>query len=150
MFGKSCGRQRGAFLAVFGGLLLVGVLGCSKEPFSMVPVSGKVTYEDGSVIPAKQIRVEFIPQAEMANASTHPRPGMTYLNVADGTFASVTSHKGGDGLVVGKHKVVVVSLDERENQTNAVPKAYRTPETTPLEIEVNGQTKTLELKVKKP
>lgn len=150
MFGTSNVRQRGMVLAVFGGIVLIGVLGCSKEPFTMIPVRGKVTYEDGSVIPAKQIRVEFVPQVEMVNAATHPRPGMTYLNVDDGTFASVTSHKADDGLVVGKHKVVVVSLDERENQTNAVPKSYAAPDTTPLEIEVNGETKSLELKVKKP
>lgn len=149
MIGKTDRRQSVWLATLLIGLLFVAVSGCGKEPFATIPVSGKVTYEDGSLIPAKQIRLEFIPQAEPVNAKLHPRPGTTYVNVADGTFAEVTSHKFADGLVVGKHKVVVVSLDDKESQTDVVPKLYQRSETTPLEIEVGPETKTLELKVKK-
>lgn len=134
----------------WGGVLLAAILGCGGEPFDILPVTGKVTYEDGSVIPAKELRVEFIPQTPPLNAATHPRPGMAYPNPADGTFSAATTHKYGDGLTVGKHKVIVRSLDEMENETDAVPKQYRSMDTTPLEIEVASGKTHLELKVKKP
>lgn len=141
---------RSAWLTVLLGALLLGIAGCGGQPFDMVPVDGKVTYEDGSVIPAKRLRVVFLPQAAPINAATHPRPGEAEVNVTDGTFSNVTSLKYGDGLVLGKHKVQVISLNEMEVETDAVPKQYRSADTTPLEIEVSSGNTHFELKVKKP
>jgi hypothetical protein len=135
---------------VLGTIGLAMLVGCGSEPYSMVQVTGKVTYEDGSVIPAKRLRVVFVPQAQAVSAAVHPRPGEAEVNVADGVFQTVTSHKYGDGLVIGKHKVQVISLDENETETNAVPKEYRNADTTPLEVEVGSGKTEIELKVKKP
>ena len=36
--------------------------GCgNEEPFDYVKVSGRVTYEDGSLIPAEHLMLEFVP-----------------------------------------------------------------------------------------
>jgi len=136
------------------GMCLASILwlaGCGgSQPFSTVPVSGKVMYEDGSLIPAPQIQVMFVPQVPPVDKKTYPRPGLAYVNPKDGTFANVTSHQPGDGVVVGRAKVVIKTLDERGNPTAHVPKAYQEVSTTPLEVEVSQQNREFVLKVKKP
>ena len=44
-----------------------------------------------------------------SDAKPHPRTGTTCVDKATGRFDFVTSHKGGDGLVRGKHKVTLVT-----------------------------------------
>ena len=79
-------RRAGWFVAVvvLGAMLPAG---CgSSDPFDYARVSGKVTYDDGSLIPAARITVTFLSQAPAVDAKTHPRPGMAEVNTADGTF----------------------------------------------------------------
>jgi hypothetical protein len=123
------------------GLLLCGAIGCSREPFKLVPISGKVTYEDGSLIPAARMEVAFDPQAKPIDPKTHPRPGRAEVNVADGTFSEATSHKYGDGVVAGKHKVRVIIYDQNETPTEL--------QVTPSEIEVDPDNTEFEFRVKK-
>jgi hypothetical protein len=116
-------------------LVVVALVGCGpNEPFTHAQIHGKVTYEDGTPIEAHRVRLIFEPQTPPIDQKTHPRPGETDL-AADGTFSDVSSHKYGDGVVVGKHKVVVIPLDDQERETNAVPKEYKRADTTPLEID---------------
>ncbi len=123
-------------------VLLCGLIGCGpSEPFEMLPVSGKVIYEDASLKNAARIRIVFESQAEPIDRKTHPRPGEAEGDPADGTFSAVTSRKYGDGLVVGKHKVRVLSYDEDEKQTEC--------EVTPSEIEVGPESTEFEFKLKK-
>ncbi|MCS7306326.1 MAG: hypothetical protein NZ602_14610 [Thermoguttaceae bacterium] len=127
------------------------LVGCgSSEPFDTIPVSGTLMYEDGSLIPAPQIQVIFIPQVPPVDKKTYPRPGLAYVNPKDGTFANVTSHQAGDGVVVGRAKVVVKTLDERGNPTAHVPKEYQEVSTTPLEVEVSKENRQFTFKIKKP
>ncbi len=140
-------KRLGKMVLLAGGLL-VWVTGCGREPFSMVRVSGKVTYEDGSPIECHRLRVIFNPQVAALDAKTHPRPGEATVN-PDGTFSTVTTHKYGDGLIRGKHKVQVISLDDMERPTNAVPAVYAELSTTPLEVDVTRSGQFIELKIKK-
>jgi len=129
---------------------MVAVSGCgSGEPFELIPVSGKVTYDDGSLIPAQRLVVTFIPQVKAVDAKTHPRPGQTDVNVADGTFSYMTTHKAADGATAGPNKVLVVAYDDRENPTGAVPSIYASPETTPLAVDVSSSSREFQLQVKK-
>ncbi len=130
-------------------ILSVGLsAGCgSAEPFHYVKVCGRVAYEDGSPIPADILRVTFIPQASAADSKTHPLAGTARVG-ADGVFDSVTSHKPGDGLVPGKHKVTVVALDGQERPTAAVHADYADSDRTPLEVDTANRPFTL--LVKKP
>jgi hypothetical protein len=94
--------------------LFLFLAGCGGgDPFQHASVSGKVTYEDGSPIVADVLTLMFHPQATPIDAKTHPRPGVASVN-KDGTFSSATTHKANDGLVRGKHKVILVGI-------NAVP-----------------------------
>jgi hypothetical protein len=133
------GRRRPP-AAALGPLLLV-ICGCGGDPFSYVDVTGSVKYEDGSTIPGAMVTITFEPQTEGVDASTQPRSGMALVN-PDGSFADVTSSPSaiGDGIVPGKHKVVIRAFDELENPLDVVPPEYTDVTTTPLEIDTAGQT----------
>ena len=136
-------------------LLVSTVLpGCGENvPFDIVPVNGKVTYEDGSLIPANSLLVTFNPVRTGEKGKLAPPGGQTNVNVQDGTFSSVSSHRANDGLAVGKHKVVIVSFKKgpqgAPTPSAAVPAIYRQESSTPLEVDVNSSNQFLELKVRK-
>jgi len=119
-------------------LLSLACVGCSQPPFPMVKVNGTVTYEDGSLIPADTLIVRFEPQIGPVDDKTHPRAGIGYVNVTDGTFSEVTTHQHDDGVVYGKHRVLIVATRESDGSINTsplVPEEYSDPERTPLYVD---------------
>lgn len=101
-------------------------------------VSGTVTYDDGSLIPGERLVVTFLPQMKALNATTYPRPGIAEVDVNTGKFECVTSHKYGDGVVPGEHKILVESIGSIERSllaSGAVPAEYRSAEKTPLRVD---------------
>jgi hypothetical protein len=116
--------------------------GCNHEPFEYVKVKGKVTYEDGTLIPAKRLVVKFISQTPSQSPALTPRPGDAYPDPKTGIFESVTSHNPGDGIVAGEHKVLIFGGG------SGVPEDYTRVETTPLKV--NASDSPFELKIKKP
>jgi hypothetical protein len=141
--------------AQFAGLwFLASNLGCgSKVPFEIVPVHGKVVYEDGSLIPADSILLTFNPVLKGEKGKIVPPGGQTNVNVQDGTFSAVSSHRANDGVARGRHKVVVVSFkkgaDGKSSPSAAVPAVYRNESSTPLEVQVGSSDQFLELKISK-
>lgn len=130
------------------GLLMLAGCGGSKDPFSYVKVKGKVTYADGSLIPAHRIKLTFNTESPPLDAKTYARPGVAEVNVADGTFDSETSHKAGDGLLPGKHKVQVQTFDKNDRPVPLVPAKYGDPKLTPVEIDTASGN--IDIKVEKP
>jgi hypothetical protein len=126
-------------------LLACAMSGCgSDSPFDYVPVQGRVTYEDGSLIPCSfQLRFQSLAPPI---GTAHPRPAMAEVKT-DGTFDVVTSYKYGDGLVPGKHKVVIAYATDAGGRL-LVPEEYTTVLSTPLEIDTANSP--LEIKVPKP
>jgi hypothetical protein len=127
---------------------VVAVAGCSGEPFAYTQVSGRVTYEDGSVIPAPVVRVTFISQAPVVDEKMVPRPGVAEVDPATGKFQTVTSHTYGDGIVRGEHKVLVVTLSASDVRLPLVPPEYADVAKTPLRV--NTKDSPFEIKVPKP
>lgn len=130
------------------GLLSLSLLclnGCgSGEPFDYVPASGKVTYDDGSIIPVR-VRVIFSSQEPPVDGKRFPRPASA-LPDDQGVFPVVSSMKYDDGIVPGKHKVSVIY--EGKQPERFIPREYSNPATTP--IEVDSADAPFEIKVKKP
>ena len=118
------------------GLLLLGGCGGS-EPFSFVKVSGKVTYDDGTPIPADPLVLTFFPEAPALDAKTFPRPGMGVADPQTGVFNSISSHRAGDGLIRGKHKVTLTALNRDPLPASVVPREYANVATTPLEVDTD-------------
>ncbi len=131
------------FFVMLAALCLNTLSGCGNDPFSYVPVSGKVTYEDGSLIPGDDLQLFFYPIGGELNAKTHPRPGQAIIDPATGQFSEVTSHKPGAGLVPGKYKVTVYS-----REPNIVPREYTIDTKTPLEVDTASVP--FDIKVPKP
>jgi hypothetical protein len=128
--------------------LTLVLAGCSREPFTMVPVSGKVTYEDGSVIPAELLCVIFTPQSPPVDAKTYPRPGSAPVDAATGELRSVTTHKFNDGLASGKHKVTFGKLGGGTPPATLIPAEYLDPAKTPLEVDTANPH--FDLRIRKP
>ena len=134
-------------IAAFGLALLAG---CgSREPFELVKVSGRITYEDGTLIPAEgnYVRLTFYPQTPPRDPRTHPRPGTAEVNLQDGAFSRATTHHWGDGLTVGKHKVVISTI-ALQQAPKGVPQEYNDLHHTPLEVDTANVP--FHLKIRKP
>jgi hypothetical protein len=130
-------------------LALGSVVGCGRDnPFDLVKVSGSVTYDDGTLIPANMIILKFEPLAPPVDMKTHPPSGMSYVNVADGTFDVVTSYKYADGLVRGKHRILVSATTAPGRSTKLVPDEYVDSGRTPLHIDTEESP--FRLVVRKP
>ena len=125
---------------------LVAFAGCGGEPFTHVQVSGTVKYDDGSLIPVEMMELTFQPQAEAVDAKTHPRPGHASVDIATGEFKRATTHKPGDGLVAGKHKVKITAYDASQQVSQAIPEEYRDISTTPLEFDTADPEWTIVIK----
>ncbi len=130
------------FFAATFSTMIIAIGGCNREPFDHVKVRGKVSYEDGSLIPAKRLTVKFIPQTPSNSTAMTPRPGDAIVDAKTGMFDRVTSHTPGDGIVVGDHKVLIVGGG------SLVPEEYTRPETTPLKV--NSKDSPFDFKIKKP
>jgi hypothetical protein len=112
--------------------------GCGfGEPYPMVRVSGKVSYDDGSLIPAERINVQFVPQAAPIDAKTHPRAGAAEVDPATGAFDLVTTHDYGDGVVAGRHRVLITAYGADNLPTAAIPERYRDPQQSPLVVDTD-------------
>ena len=103
MNNRYCLRSSSVVIASL--LILAVISGCgSKVPFGIVPVHGKVVYEDGSLIPADNILLTFNPILSGEKGKMVPPGGRTNVNVQDGTFSTVSSYRKDDGLAIGRHR----------------------------------------------
>jgi hypothetical protein len=135
----SLGRRSVSFCAL---TLILASLGCgSANPFPIVPVSGKVV--SPKPIVADRIVVTFVPQG-VASTSKNAAAGAAQGEVdpKTGAFTSLTTLQGGDGAVVGKHKVTLVAVKNSPKgvptPVPAIPAKYQNAKTTPLEYEVKA------------
>lgn len=142
-------RWLGRWLAAAAAALALS--GCGGgNPYQTVPVSGKLTYKDGSLIPAQRIQVNFIPEVKAIDPKTHPHPGIAYVDVETGEFTAVTTATYGDGATVGKNKVQIIAVDENQRPSKAVPAKYADPTTSDLEVEIGPGSSLLELEIDRP
>ncbi len=144
---RAINKYLGCF--VLCGPLLV-FSGCGSDvPFGIVPVHGTVTYEDGSLIPADEIQIIFNPIDPPREGKMVAPGGRTKVVVSDGSFKSVTSHRPNDGVVVGRHKVVVIASKKSPSKGKLVAAKFSRTATTTLEVEITSSDQFLELKVSK-
>ena len=131
------------------GPFLMGTWGCGPStPFPMVKITGTVLYDDGSPIPGDRVTVTFVPQVLPADPKTHPRSAFAVLDNETGEIGVVTTVKYGDGLIRGKHKVYVNSVDKQNYQLPVVPSSYTNVKETPIEIDTADSL--IEIKIPRP
>lgn len=127
-------------------LPLLAAAGCgSSGPFDYTPVSGTVKYDDGTPLPGS-FKLIFYAQDAPSVGNATPRPARANVN-DQGEFDCVTSHKYGDGLIPGKHKVVIQIAAERDGKP-VLAREYTSSESTPLVVDTADAP--LAIKVPKP
>jgi hypothetical protein len=129
--------------------------GCGGAPFAMAPVGGTLSYDDGSKVPGDRIVVTFVPQGIEAQGKAAAGAGRVEVDPATGQFETATTWKPRDGVLIGKHKVMVEAFKTgpygHSIPNGAVSADYSRPDTTPLEIVIpKGGDTNLSLKVSKP
>jgi len=126
---------------------LVILAGCGQDgPYEYMPVRGRLTYEDGSSIPAGGILLQFKAIDAKPVGEMVPRPAQAQLD-ADGVFTAATSYRYGDGLIPGKHKVAIqYATDAKGNLL--VPREYASLGSTPLIVDTGDGN--IEIKVPRP
>jgi|SRR6516164_5488110 hypothetical protein len=101
-------------LRLIFGFVVVALLGCNTKPYTVGPVSGRVTL-DGNPLP--KASVTFVPMATKENLA--PGPTATAITNADGRY-SLTIDRNTPGGVVGKCRIYITTLltdpaiDERD------------------------------------
>ena len=145
---SGCGQvtRRFHWFVWLGTLLVVVVGGCFRQPYTVVKVKGTVAYEDGSLIPAEGLVVRFEPLAEPVNDRTHPRAGVAHVNPADGSFGFATTYHYGDGIIFGKHRVLVMATGFTTGEL--IPGEYSNPRKTPVSVDTSQQP--FEIRIRKP
>lgn len=130
---------------------VVIAVGCGQSaPFAIVPVKGKVTFEDGSLIPAHRLLVKFHPQVEAIDAKTHPRYAQAEADPKTGEFIEATTYKWGDGVIPGAQKVTIEALRKGDSPNGNVAPVYSDALNTPLSAEVKNSNEPFVFKVPKP
>lgn len=89
-------------------LASLALVGCSKSPYELAPVAGRVVI-DGQ--PFTQGKVMFAPIAKGENRESG-RAAFGRLG-ADGSF-SLGTYEDGDGAVVGEHWVTVIQITPKD------------------------------------
>lgn len=121
--------------------------GCDDGvPFDYIPVTGQITYEDGTPIPASGMKLQFEPLDAQVVNGMHPRIATADVN-AEGKFTSATSYKHGDGLVPGRHRVSIGYATDKEGKL-LIPK--KNASLASSDLIVDTETLPLEIKVSKP
>jgi hypothetical protein len=132
-----------------GALALAAISGCGRShPYSCVKVSGKVTYKDGSLIPAQRMRLIFVPQTPAIDPKTPPMKGMTEVDVKTGNFSYVNTFDFKDGIIAGEHKVYLQCIVGGSQSRKLIPDEYANAEKTPLTVKSSESP--FDLKVPKP
>lgn len=124
-------------LAVAAALLLA--VSCSDGRLKTAPVQGRVTY-DGKSVPQGSIMF----QPDQGPSAT--------ANIKDGTYVLKT-YRDGDGAVVGKHRVTLISLEDQSGRLPEdrnplpppiVPLKYNFPDKSGLTADVKDQPNTID------
>jgi hypothetical protein len=105
----------------------------------LAPVSGKLTYEDGGLIPGERIQIVFLPLVPEGETSDRDRPSIADVNVEKGTFKFASTYEEGDGVTVGMHRIMVTVLGPDGKLNGAVPGVFSNPKTTPLKIDIEDR-----------
>ena len=126
---------------------LVATLGCQDAPFTIVSVSGTVSYDDGTPIPAEEYRLRFVSQAESPDGKSFPRIATAVVD-SQGVFDAATTHKYKDGLIKSEH-LVYFQFGAGPGSEPLVPQDYLSSKTTPLRIDV-AKTRKIEIQVPRP
>ncbi len=129
-------------------------MGCSSaedQPFPIVPVTGTVTFSDGTVPKGQFATIRFEPDGISKRGKLSPNPSSGEIR-EDGSFT--LKYRAQDGAIVGRHKVTISILAKYPpgpNDPQVISENYKDASTTPLKAEVKASDDNVfHFKVEKP
>lgn len=128
---------------------LIAFVGCGvQSPFQYADVAGKVSYEDGALLPVPELVINFHPQISSTKDGKFARVGSAVVDPTTGEFANAVSLKGRGGLVCGRHKVTLHLPGCQPLPPRIASADYGNPDRTPLEVDTREQR--FDIRVKRP
>lgn len=116
--------------------LTIFAVGCSRSPFTFVPASGRITYEDGTPLPTEGgLRVIFVSTAAPREDGTRAPQAAAFPD-SRGEFSKVSSTRPEGGMATGEYKVAI--MYEGADAKRFVPRDYISPKTTPLVVHTDS------------
>ena len=131
------GSQARTLAGLVAILVALAPCGCKRVAQApTIPVSGKVTYEDGSLVPANQIELRFLTQPELAQEKDYPAAATARVDTRDGTFKEMTTWQHGDGVIAGQYAVEAIRYGDEENPGGYEARSYRGERVWPAKVTV--------------
>jgi hypothetical protein len=124
-------------VTAIAGLVIAGAAsGCSKGyQAPTIHISGKVTYEDGSLVPANRMVVNFLTPQKLVQEN-YPPAATGRVDTRDGKFAELTTWEAGDGVIAGPHEVEVIRFGDEKDPGGVKSIEYRGERVWPNKVEV--------------
>ncbi len=126
---------------------MVLLAGCARDRPETIPVSGKVTYEDGSLVPANRMELRFLAQPEVVRAKDYPPAATARVDTRDGTFSEMTTWMHGDGVIPGEYEVEVVRYGSEEEPGGIKAVRYRGDRVWPNSVTVSAESNTFHVTI---
>lgn len=114
------------------------VPGCEKPRLPTVPVSGRVTYEDGSPVPANSMELRLLTPQKLVDEEKYPHAATARIDIRNGAFSAATTWEHGDGVIPGEHEVEVVRFGDEKEPGEVRAKEYRGDRIYPSKVTVSA------------
>jgi hypothetical protein len=140
MFHLRCAVPRRWSLALIVAVTLLGLAGCGGP--RLYPVRGKVVWENGAA--ARELAGgTVVCESEDGKVAARGEIG------DDGSF-ELSTHKPGDGALLGKHRVAIAEYSPKEPTPPPISdRAFSNVQTSGLQINVEQKTNEVTLKVRR-
>ena len=143
--------QQATAAAIAALLVAVSAGGCKRSAQApMIAVSGKVTYEDGSLVPANQLELRFrTTQPELFQEKDYPATATARVDTRDGTFREMTTWQHGDGVIAGEYEVEVTRHGNEQDPGGFEAEMYRGDRVWPSKVTVAPDKTEFEIAIPK-
>ena len=134
----------GRFFGLFFALITLTLVGCSDR-MELHPVSGTVTFADGSVPQGEMATITFVPTNQMEGK------GASSNIESDGSYKLWTLEPGDGGALAGDYRVTLSVTNGYPNLKHQVAREYADLRDTPLTATVvAGEKNVFDFEVEKP
>ena len=125
------------WLLAYGGLM--ATLGCKESRPPTIPVSGKVTYENGDLVPSNRLGLRFLTPANWVREKNYPPAAVAIVDTRNGEFSEATTWEHGDGVIEGEHEIELIRVGDEAEPGGFRPKEYRGDRIWPNPVRVSPQ-----------
>lgn len=131
----------GGWVWVIGALGIWGSPGCREPRLPTIPVAGKVTYENGDLIPANRLELRFLTPETLVRQKNYPPFAVAVVDTRNGQFSEATTWEYGDGVIEGEHEVELIRVGDETDPGSFRSKQYRSHRIWPNPVRVSPENR---------